>query len=92
MTGRRPAISIGCAASVGHHGCEAAALRPLSPLRAWLQGRGGQPEDYCHRRMLDAIRYLVADGISWRTMPADGSPQSREECSCRVTRLGQPSK
>jgi transposase len=48
-----------------------AAVRPLLPVPTWLQGRGGQPEDYCHRQMLDAIRYLVAGGITSRTMPAD---------------------
>ncbi|MEN8651582.1 IS5 family transposase [Streptomyces sp. 21So2-11] len=47
------------------------AVRPLLPVPAWLQGRGGQPEGYCHRQMLDAVRYLVAGGISWRAMPAD---------------------
>ncbi|MGW1752352.1 IS5 family transposase [Streptomyces sp. NPDC002092] len=50
---------------------EWAAVRPLLPTPAWLEGRGGQPEGYCHRQMLDAIRYLVAGGISWRAMPAD---------------------
>ncbi|MFI1286859.1 IS5 family transposase [Streptomyces sp. NPDC020858] len=50
---------------------EWAAVRPLLPVPAWLEGRGGQPEGYCHRQMLDAIRYLVAGGISWRAMPAD---------------------
>ncbi|MFE3372479.1 IS5 family transposase [Streptomyces sp. NPDC059173] len=50
---------------------EWATVRPLLPVPAWLQGRGGQPEGYCHRQMLDAIRYLVAGGISWRAMPAD---------------------
>ncbi|MET8221324.1 IS5 family transposase [Streptomyces hirsutus] len=50
---------------------EWAAVRPLLPVPAWLQGRGGQPEGYCHRQILDAIRYLVAGGISWRAMPAD---------------------
>lgn len=50
---------------------EWAAIRPLLPVPAWLQGRGGQPEGYCHRQLLDAIRYLVAGGISWRAMPAD---------------------
>ncbi|MGW2755541.1 transposase [Streptomyces sp. NPDC001273] len=50
---------------------EWAAVRPLLPVPAWLEGRGGQPEGYCHRSMLDAIRYLVAGGISWRAMPAD---------------------
>jgi transposase len=48
---------------------EWAAIWPLLP--AWLQGRGGRPEGYCHRQLLDAIRYLVAGGISWRAMPAD---------------------
>ncbi|MFF3247404.1 IS5 family transposase [Streptomyces sp. NPDC002870] len=47
------------------------AVRSLLPMPAWLQGRGGQPEGYCHRQMLDAVRYLVAGGISWRAMPAD---------------------
>ncbi|MEV0889062.1 transposase [Streptomyces microflavus] len=50
---------------------EWAAVRPLLPVPAWLQGRGGQPEGYCHRQLLDAIRYLVAGGISRRAMPAD---------------------
>ncbi|MFE3789808.1 IS5 family transposase [Streptomyces goshikiensis] len=50
---------------------EWAAVRPLLPVPAWLQGRGGRPEGYCHRQLLDAIRYLVAGGISWRAMPAD---------------------
>jgi hypothetical protein len=45
---------------------EWAAIRPLLPVPAWLQGRGRQPEGYCHRQMLDAIRYLVAGGSSWR--------------------------
>jgi transposase len=50
---------------------EWAAIRALLPVPAWLQGRGGQPEGYCHRQMLDTIRYLVAGGISWRAMPVD---------------------
>ncbi|MCX4461232.1 IS5 family transposase [Streptomyces sp. NBC_01728] len=50
---------------------EWAAIRSLLPVPAWLQGRGGQPEGYCHRQLMDAIRYLVAGGISWRAMPAD---------------------
>ncbi|MFI5888355.1 IS5 family transposase [Streptomyces sp. NPDC051554] len=56
---------------------EWAAIRPLLPVPAWLQGRGGQPEGYCHRQLLDAIRYLVAGGISWRAMPADFPDWSR---------------
>ncbi|GGU90143.1 hypothetical protein GCM10010211_65910 [Streptomyces albospinus] len=44
------------------------------PTPGWLEGRGGQPEAYCHRAMLDAIHYLVDNGIKWRAMPADFPP------------------
>jgi transposase len=37
----------------------------------WLRGRGGQPKAYCHRAILDAIRYLVDNGTKWRAIPAD---------------------
>ncbi len=50
---------------------EWAGVRDLLPVPGWLEGRGGQPEGYCHRQMVDAIRYLVAGGITWRAMPAD---------------------
>lgn len=36
-----------------------------------MEGRGGRPEGYCHRHMLDAVQYLVAGGITWRATPAD---------------------
>jgi hypothetical protein len=42
------------------------AVRPLLPVPGWLRGRGGRPEAYCHRAVLDAIRYLVDNGIKWR--------------------------
>ncbi|WNF01369.1 IS5 family transposase [Streptomyces luomodiensis] len=50
---------------------EWATIRPLLPVPTWLQGWGGRPEGYCHRQLPDAVRYLVAGGISWRAMPAD---------------------
>ncbi|MFH8337440.1 IS5 family transposase [Streptomyces sp. AM6-12] len=56
---------------------EWAVVRPLLPVPAWMRGRGGQPEAYCHRAMLDAIRYLVDNGIKWRAMPADFPPWDR---------------
>jgi transposase len=56
---------------------EWAVVRPLLPVPAWLRGRGGQPEAYCHRAMLDAIRYLVDNGIKWRAMPGDFPPWDR---------------
>ncbi|PJE96418.1 transposase [Streptomyces carminius] len=53
---------------------EWAVVRDLLPVPGWLEGRGGQPEGYCHRQMIDAIRYLVDNGIKWRAMPADFPP------------------
>ena len=50
---------------------EWAVVRNAMPVPGWLEGRGGQPERYCHRQMVDAVRYLVAGGITWRAMPAD---------------------
>ncbi|WP_369679662.1 transposase [Streptomyces mirabilis] len=32
------------------------------PDPLWLEGRGGQPEGYRHRQMLDAVRYLTDNG------------------------------
>ncbi|WP_263107679.1 transposase [Kitasatospora sp. DSM 101779] len=46
---------------------EWAVVRDAMPVPAWLEGRGGQPDCYCHRQMLDAVRC----GITWRAMPAD---------------------
>lgn len=46
-------------------------VRASLPVPGWLEGWGGQPEGYCHRQMFDAVRYLVAGGISWRAMPVD---------------------
>ncbi|MFJ2719149.1 tyrosine-type recombinase/integrase [Streptomyces sp. NPDC087437] len=56
---------------------EWAVVRPLLPVPGWMRGRGGQPEAYCHRAMLDAIGYLVDNGIKWRAMPADCPPWDR---------------
>jgi hypothetical protein len=47
---------------------EWAVVRDVMPVPAWLEGRGGQPEGYCHRVMLDAIRYVTDSGIKWRSM------------------------
>lgn len=47
------------------------AVRPLLPLPAWLEGRGGRPEGYCHRVMLDAVFYVVDNGVKWRALPVD---------------------
>jgi transposase len=50
---------------------EWARVRPLLPIPAWLGKRAGRPESYCHRQMIDAVRYVVDNGIKWRAMPAD---------------------
>ncbi len=56
---------------------EWARVLPLLPVPGWMRGRGGRPEAYCHRAMLDAIRYLVDNGIKWRAMPDDFPPWDR---------------
>ena len=50
---------------------EWAQMAPLIPTPAWILGRGGRPEEYCHRQLIDAILYLTDNGIKWRAMPAD---------------------
>ncbi|MDF2267367.1 IS5 family transposase [Streptomyces coacervatus] len=50
---------------------EWAAVRDALPVPAWLEGRGGQPEGYCHRQMLDAVFYVTDNGVKWRSVPAD---------------------
>ncbi|MEW2223410.1 transposase [Streptomyces sp. NPDC006990] len=50
---------------------EWAVVRAGMPVPGWLEGRGGQPKSYCHRQMIDAVRYLVDNGIKWRAMPSD---------------------
>ena len=50
---------------------EWAVTEPALPAPAWQQGRGGRPAGHCRRDIVDAIRYLVREGIRWRAMPAD---------------------
>ncbi|MFE0063041.1 transposase [Streptomyces sp. NPDC059003] len=46
-------------------------MRRSLPVPAWLQGRGGRPEGYCHRMMVDAVRYVVDNGVKWANLPKD---------------------
>ncbi|MCX4775348.1 IS5 family transposase [Streptomyces sp. NBC_01264] len=39
-----------------------------------MDGRGGRPEEYCHRSMLDALRYLTDNGGKWRSLPEPFPP------------------
>ncbi|MFE7244943.1 IS5 family transposase [Streptomyces sp. NPDC057580] len=50
---------------------EWAQVRFAIPVPAWLLKRGGRPEAYCHREMLDAVRYLVDNGVKWMALPVD---------------------
>ncbi|MGY0064264.1 transposase [Streptomyces sp. LZ34] len=47
---------------------------PLLPAAGNTGGRGGGPEKWDRRPVLDAIFYLVRGGIAWRTLPADFPP------------------
>lgn len=58
-------------------------IRPLLPVPAWLQGRGGRPEGYCHRVMLDAVRYVVDNGVKWVNLPCDFPPYRRVHAFAR---------
>ena len=55
---------------------EWAVTEPTLPEPAWKQGRGGRPAEHCRRDIVDAIRYLVKEGIQWRAMPAGFPPWS----------------
>jgi transposase len=48
----------------------------LLPDPAWLGVHGGRPERHCRRQIVDAIFYLVDNGIKWRAMPIDFPPWS----------------
>jgi transposase len=53
-----------------------AVIDPLPPDPAWLGQRGGRPERHCRRAIVDAIFYLVDNGIKWRAIPVDFPPWS----------------
>jgi transposase len=58
-------------------------VRAALPVPAWLAGRGGRPEGYCHRVMLDAIRYVVDNGVKWANLPCDFPPFRRVHAFAR---------
>ena len=55
-------------------GAEWQVTEPALPPPAWKAGRGGRPAEHCRRDIVDAIRYLVKEGIQWRAMPCDFPP------------------
>jgi transposase len=53
-----------------------AVIDPLLPEPAWLGGKGGRPEVHCRREIVDAIFYVLENGIKWRALPTDFPPWS----------------
>lgn len=51
-----------------------AQLAPLLPPPGNTGGKGGRPEKYCRREVLDSIFYVVRGGIAWRQLPAEFPP------------------
>jgi transposase len=49
-------------------------IEPLLPVPACKTPTGGRPEAHPRREIVDAIRYVVDNGIKWRSMPADFPP------------------
>ncbi|MET9914127.1 transposase, partial [Streptomyces sp. NPDC006476] len=58
-------------------------IRAVLPVPAWLEGRGGRPEGYYHRQMIDAVRYVVDNGVKWANLPADFPPFKRVHAFAR---------
>jgi transposase len=50
-----------------------AAIEPVLPAAASVRGRG-RPEAHARRVVLDAVFYLVAEGVRWRGLPKDFPP------------------
>lgn len=53
---------------------EWALIEPLLPTPACGTARGGQPEKWPRREIVDAIRYVVDTGCKGRALPADFPP------------------
>lgn len=51
-----------------------AVLEPLLPVMLCRTALGGRPEKHWRRAMIDAMFYLVDNGIKWRALPADFPP------------------
>ena len=49
-------------------------LEPLLPVMLCATELGGRPEKHWQRTMIDAIFYLVDNGVKWRALPTDFPP------------------
>jgi len=56
-------------------------IAPLIPIPAWLSGRGGRPEGYGHREMIDAVLYLVPLAeLNWVFLQVEGDIAAPARC------------
>ncbi|RKT54145.1 putative transposase of IS4/5 family DUF4096 [Saccharothrix australiensis] len=46
----------------------------LLPDPPWSAGRGGRPEAHCRRQVVDAVLYVLDNGVKWRALPAADFP------------------
>ena len=53
---------------------EWAVLEPLLPVPYVRTSLGGRPEKHARRSIVDALFYVVDNGIKWRALPADFPP------------------
>jgi transposase len=51
-----------------------AVLEPLLPVMLCLTAVGGRPEKHHRRAVMDALFYVVDNGIKWRALPGDFPP------------------
>src|SRR5689334_1754175 len=49
-------------------------IAPLLPVPLAQTALGGRPEKHHRRAVVDAILYVVDNGIKWRALPADFPP------------------
>ncbi|MCX5255081.1 transposase [Streptomyces canus] len=45
-------------------------IRVVLPVPACLEGWGGRPKGFCHRQMIDAVRYVADNGAKWANLPS----------------------
>lgn len=58
-------------------------LEPLLPVMLCLTVIGGRPEKHHRRAVIDALFYVVDNGIKWRALPADFPPWRTVYGYCR---------
>jgi transposase len=77
--GRPCKCACGCAARVPRYPSDLTdrqweQLEPLLPVMLCDTELGGRPEKHWRRTMIDAVFYVLDNGIKWRALPADFPP------------------